>query len=168
MSKNNGFSFGIGNHSNISANEIINTKIDNNIKENENIDVIPYAEEGANDTDCSFVVVKQSRTSKKAETKVSTSIALTPNASDILSMVYKHDSTMKSNTTINKVLEICYDADTKTFKQDIPAKEVEQNINHSIQISKKHKDALTKEAKKRNMTVGEYLSELIIKTIKFD
>ena len=100
--------------------------------------------------------------------QVSTSIALTPEANDILLKVMKLDDSMKANTTINKVLETCYNPETKTFKQEIPVKDVSSNINYSVQISKKHRDALAKEAKKRNMTVGEYLSELVLRTIKFN
>ena len=95
-------------------------------------------------------------------------LALTPEANDILLKVMKLDDSMKANTTINKVLETCYNPETKTFKQEIPVKDVSSNINYSVQISKKHRDALAKEAKKRNMTVGEYLSELVLRTIKFN
>ena len=162
--KNNGFTFGIGGHSHISANEIINTKIDSPKEE----EIAVESEETTNNEDCSFVVASRSRASKKADAKVSTSIALTPEANDILLKVMKLDDSMKANTTINKVLETCYNPETKTFKQEIPAKDVSSNINYSVQISKKHRDALAKEAKKRNMTVGEYLSELVLRTIKFN
>ena len=162
--KNNGFTFGIGGHSHISANEIINTKIDSPKEE----EIAVESEETTNNEDCSFVVASRSRASKKADAKVSTSIALTPEANDILLKVMKLDDSMKANTTINKVLETCYNPETKTFKQEIPVKDVSSNINYSVQISKKHRDALAKEAKKRNMTVGEYLSELVLRTIKFN
>lgn len=165
--KNNGFTFGIGGHSHISANEIINTKIDSS-KEEEVAVESQEIEETTNNEDCSFVVASRSRASKKADAKVSTSIALTPEANDILLKVMKLDDSMKANTTINKVLETCYNPETKTFKQEIPIKDVSSNINYSVQISKKHRDALAKEAKKRNMTVGEYLSELVLRTIKFN
>ena len=141
--KNNGFTFGIGGHSHISANEIINTKIDSPKEE----EVAVESEETTNNEDCSFVVASRSRASKKADAKVSTSIALTPEANDILLKVMKLDDSMKANTTINKVLETCYNPETKTFKQEIPVKDVSSNINYSVQISKKHRDALAKEAK---------------------
>lgn len=172
MSKNNGFTFGIGGHSYISASEIMNTKIDKPKEEEVVVESQAIEEtqevENTNNEDCSFVVASRSRASKKADTKVSTSIALTPEANDILLKVMKLDDSMKANTTINKVLETCYNAETKTFKQEVPAKDVSSNINYSVQISKKHRDALAKEAKKRNMTVGEYLSELVLRTIKFN
>ena len=123
--KNNGFTFGIGGHSHISANEIINTKIDSPKEE----EVAVESEVTTNNEDCSFVVASRSRASKKADTKVSTSIALTPEANDILLKVMKLDDSMKANTTINKVLETCYNPETKTFKQEIPAKDVSSNIN---------------------------------------
>lgn len=159
MSKSSGFSFGMGSHSNISANEIINTRSDK-AKEEEVLET--------NSEESSLLITKRKASTKKAESKVSTSLALNSKANNIINRVFELDDTMKANTTINKVLETCYDAETKSFKQDIPVKEIEKSFNYSIQIAKKYRDALAKEAKKRNMTVGEFLSELIIKTIKFD
>ena len=159
MSKSSGFSFGMGSHSNISANEIINTRSDK-AKEEEVLET--------NSEESSLLITKRKASTKKAESKVSTSLALNSKANNIINRVFELDDTMKANTTINKVLETCYDAETKSFKQDIPVKEIEKSFNYSIQIAKKYRDALAKEAKKRNMTVGEFLSELIVKTIKFD
>ena len=121
-----------------------------------------------NSEESSLLITKRKASTKKAESKVSTSLALNSKANDIINRVYELDETMKANTTINQVLEKCYNPETKSFKQDIPVKEIEKNYNYSVQIARKYRDALAKEAKKRNMTVGEFLSELIVKTIKFD
>ena len=116
----------------------------------------------------SIFVDKQTSAQKKEDDKVSTSCALTSEASDVLKEVYKRNKEKNVNFAVNEILDICYDNETKTFKHDIPVKEVKKNVNYSIQITKKHKDALAKEAKKRKMTVGEYLSELITRTYKFN
>ena len=121
-----------------------------------------------NSEESSLLITKRKPSTKKAESKVSTSLALNSKANNIINRVYELDETMKANTIINQVLEKCYNPETKSFKQDIPVKEIEKNYNYSIQIARKYRDALAKEAKKRNMTVGEFLSELIVKTIKFD
>ena len=172
MSKSSGFSFGMGSHSNISANEIINTRSDKAKEEevlvNSEIEEVSENNIEVNSEESSLLITKRKASTKKAESKVSTSLALNSKANNIINRVFELDDTMKANTTINKVLETCYDAETKSFKQDIPVKEIEKSFNYSIQIAKKYRDALAKEAKKRNMTVGEFLSELIIKTIKFD
>ena len=163
MSKDNGFNFGKGSRINIKASEIVDTRIDKT-KEEEvletNVEV--------NSEESSLLITKRKPSTKKAESKVSTSLALNSKANNIINRVYELDETMKANTIINQVLEKCYNPETKSFKQDIPVKEIEKNYNYSIQIARKYRDALAKEAKKRNMTVGEFLSELIVKTIKFD
>ena len=159
MSKDNGFNFGKGSRINIKASEIVDTRIDKT-KEEEVLET--------NSEESSLLITKRKASTKKAESKVSTSLALNSKANNIINRVYELDETMKANTTINQVLEKCYNPETKSFKQDIPVKEIEKNYNYSIQIARKYRDALAKEAKKRNMTVGEFLSELIVKTIKFD
>ena len=163
MSKDNGFNFGKGSRINIKASEIVDTRIDKT-KEEEVLE----ANMELNSEESSLLITKRKPSTKKAESKVSTSLALNSKANNIINRVYELDETMKANTTINQVLEKCYNPETKSFKQDIPVKEIEKNYNYSIQIARKYRDALAKEAKKRNMTVGEFLSELIIKTIKFD
>ena len=159
MSKDNGFNFGKGSRINIKASEIIDTRIDKT-KEEEVLET--------NSEESSLLITKRKASTKKAESKVSTSLALNSKANNIINRVFELDETMKANTIINQVLEKCYNPETKSFKQDIPVKEIEKNYNYSIQIARKYRDALAKEAKKRNMTVGEFLSELIVKTIKFD
>ena len=156
MSKDNGFNFGKGSRINIKASEIVDTRIDKT------------KEEEVNSEESSLLITKRKASTKKAESKVSTSLALNSKANNIINRVFELDETMKANTIINQVLEKCYNPETKSFKQDIPVKEIEKNYNDSIQIARKYRDALAKEAKKRNMTVGEFLSELIVKTIKFD
>ena len=163
MSKDNGFNFGKGSRINIKASEIVDTRIDKT-KEEEVLE----ANMELNSEESSLLITKRKPSTKKAESKVSTSLALNSKANNIINRVYELDETMKANTTINQVLEKCYNPETKSFKQDIPVKEIEKNYNYSIQIARKYRDALAKEAKKRNMTVGEFLSELIVKTIKFD
>lgn len=163
MSKDNGFNFGKGSRINIKASEIVDTRIDKTKEE----EVLETNVE-LNSEESSLLITKRKPSTKKAESKVSTSLALNSKANNIINRVYELDETMKANTTINQVLEKCYNPETKSFKQDIPVKEIEKNYNYSIQIARKYRDALAKEAKKRNMTVGEFLSELIIKTIKFD
>ena len=159
MSKDNGFNFGKGSRINIKASEIVDTRIDKT-KEEEVLET--------NSEESSLLITKRKASTKKAESKVSTSLALNSKANNIINRVFELDETMKANTIINQVLEKCYNPETKSFKQDIPVKEIEKNYNYSIQIARKYRDALAKEAKKRNMTVGEFLSELIVKTIKFD
>lgn len=163
MSKDNGFNFGKGSRINIKASEIVDTRIDKTKEE----EVLETNVE-LNSEESSLLITKRKPSTKKAESKVSTSLALNSKANNIINRVYELDETMKANTTINQVLEKCYNPETKSFKQDIPVKEIEKNYNYSIQIARKYRDALAKEAKKRNMTVGEFLSELIVKTIKFD
>ena len=159
MSKDNGFNFGKGSRINIKASEIVDTRIDKT-KEEEVLET--------NSEESSLLITKRKASTKKAESKVSTSLALNSKANNIINRVFELDETMKANTIINQVLEKCYNPETKSFKQDIPVKEIEKNYNYSVQIARKYRDALAKEAKKRNMTVGEFLSELIVKTIKFD
>lgn len=163
MSKDNGFNFGKGSRINIKASEIVDTRIDKTKEE----EVLETNME-VNSEESSLLITKRKASTKKAESKVSTSLALNSKANNIINRVFELDETMKANTIINQVLEKCYNPETKSFKQDIPVKEIEKNYNYSIQIAKKYRDALAKEAKKRNMTVGEFLSELIVKTIKFD
>ena len=163
MSKDNGFNFGKGSRINIKASEIVDTRIDKTKEE----EVLETNVE-LNSEESSLLITKRKASTKKAESKVSTSLALNSKANNIINRVYELDETMKANTIINQVLEKCYNPETKSFKQDIPVKEIEKNYNYSIQIARKYRDALAKEAKKRNMTVGEFLSELIVKTIKFD
>ena len=163
MSKDNGFNFGKGSRINIKASEIVDTRIDKTEEE----EVLETNVE-LNSEESSLLITKRKASTKKAESKVSTSLALNSKANNIINRVYELDETMKANTIINQVLEKCYNPETKSFKQDIPVKEIEKNYNYSIQIARKYRDALAKEAKKRNMTVGEFLSELIVKTIKFD
>ena len=163
MSKDNGFNFGKGSRINIKASEIVDTRIDKTKEE----EVLETNVE-LNSEESSLLITKRKPSTKKAESKVSTSLALNSKANNIINRVYELDETMKANTIINQVLEKCYNPETKSFKQDIPVKEIEKNYNYSIQIARKYRDALAKEAKKRNMTVGEFLSELIVKTIKFD
>lgn len=176
MSKNTGFSFGMGSSGNIKANKIVETRSDKAKKEEDNLTAQTLEEASICENDVeanteptsSLVVSKVKASAKRAETKVSTSVALTSEAHAVIGEVFELNNTMKANTTINEVLKACYDNESKEFKQDIPAKETKKNYNYPIQISKKYKDALSKEAKKRNMTVGEYLSELIVKTVKFN
>ena len=163
MSKDNGFNFGKGSRINIKASEIVDTRIDKTKEE----EVLETNVE-LNSEESSLLITKRKPSTKKAESKVSTSLALNSKANNIINRVYELDETMKANTIINQVLEKCYNPETKSFKQDIPVKEIEKNYNYSIQIARKYRDALAKEAKKRNMTVGEFLSELIVKTLKFD
>lgn len=163
MSKDNGFNFGKGSRINIKASEIVDTRIDKTKEE----EVLETNVE-LNSEESSLLITKRKASTKKAESKVSTSLALNSKANNIINRVFELDETMKANTIINQVLEKCYNPETKSFKQDIPVKEIEKNYNYSIQIARKYRDALAKEAKKRNMTVGEFLSELIVKTIKFD
>lgn len=163
MSKDNGFNFGKGSRINIKASEIVDTRIDKTKEE----EVLETNVE-LNSEESSLLITKRKPSTKKAESKVSTSLALNSKANNIINRVFELDETMKANTIINQVLEKCYNPETKSFKQDIPVKEIEKNYNYSIQIARKYRDALAKEAKKRNMTVGEFLSELIVKTIKFD
>lgn len=114
------------------------------------------------------IIVGSKKASSINEKRVSTSFPLTQDASDLLSKVNKINKDLKANTTINMVLESCYDPATKSFNEDIPEKQLEKNVTYSVQIAKKYKDALLKEAKKRNMTVGEYLSELILRKVSFE
>ena len=168
MAKNNsGFSFGMGAHSNIKATEIVNTRHENDIDNmiEENVEVI---EKPAVDASGKITVTAKKNVIKKSDMKISTSLALTKEASEALTKANKINSTLKANTTINIILENAYNPSTKGFKEDIPDTPVEQNINYSIQIAKKHRDALAKEAKKRNMTTGEYLSELIMRRLTFE
>ena len=163
MSKDNGFNFGKGSRINIKTSEVVDTRIDKTKEE----EVLETNVE-LNSEESSLLITKRKPSTKKAESKVSTSLALNSKANNIINRVFEIDETMKANTIINQVLEKCYNPETKNFKQDIPVKEIEKNYNYSIQIARKYRDALAKEAKKRNMTVGEFLSELIVKTIKFD
>lgn len=98
---------------------------------------------------------------------VSTSVAISSSAdSKIKSAVKITDK--KVNGIIKEVLETTYDAETNEFYCDIPKKITVSNTNYSVNIQKEHADALNKEAKKRNMTIGEFLSELILQTIVFE
>ena len=135
------------------------------------VDNVVVEEEAINTTNLSKdgkIIVGSKKASSINEKKVSTSFPLTQGASDLLSKVNKINKDLKANTTINMVLESCYDPATKSFNEDIPEKQLEKNVTYSVQIAKKYKDALLKEAKKRNMTVGEYLSELILRKVSFE
>lgn len=168
MAKNdNGFSFGMGSHNNIKATEIVNTRHENDIDNMIEEDAVKI-EKPTVDTNGKITITAKKSIVKKSDMKVSTSLALTPEASELLTKANKMNADLKANTTINMVLEGSYNPTTKGFNADIPVKPVLENINYSVQIARKYRDALAKEAKKRNMSTGEYLSELIKRKLNFD
>ena len=139
MSKNTGFSFGMGSSGNIKANKIVETRSDKAKKEEDNLTVQTLEEsisennvEANTEPTSSLVVSKVKASTKRAETKVSTSVALTSEAHAVIGEVFELNNTMKANTTINEVLKACYDNESKEFKQDIPVKETKKNYNWLI------------------------------------
>ena len=89
MSKDNGFNFGKGSRVNIKASEIVDTRIDKTKEE----EVLETNVE-LNSEESSLLITKRKPSTKKAESKVSTSLALNSKANNIINRVFELDETM--------------------------------------------------------------------------
>ena len=98
----------------------------------------------------------------KKNDKTSTSIRIKSEAIDMLKKISKEND-LSMNAIINDFLNQIYDENTKEFKIDIPKKNIEKIETIPTKISTEISTALKKESSYRNMVVGEYFSELILK-----